>query len=113
MKAWCVSDRNGDIDVSFIVFAETRGKAIASVDDDGAFDWCKFTDLRATRVPQLDSYYKGGRQMEWCNDEDRVAMVRYAGFRCSDEVGMSLDECKECPAHEWCDRYESMMEEEI
>lgn len=108
MKAWSVSDGNGDTGIDYVIFAETRGKAIRYALDhcDGAFDWYTWTEMRALRKPALDRFYKGRPAMDWCDLDDRVAMVRYAGFVCSDEVIVSSAECEACPAHEWCDRYE-------
>lgn len=108
MKAYSVSDENAYVVYSYVVFAETRGKAIRHALDycDNAFDNSTWTDMRALRKPQLDRFYRGKAEMDWCDMEDRVAMVRYAGFQCSDEVIVSSDECEQCAAHEWCDRYE-------
>lgn len=110
MKAYIVSDRNGDTGFSNVVFAETRGKAIRHALDysDGAFDWCTWTDMRATRAPALDKFYHGNSEMEWDNMAERAAMVRYAGFYCSDEYDIASDECERCAAHEWCIRYDRM-----
>ena len=110
MKAYSVSDANGDLGYSYVVFAETRGKAIRYALDhcDGCFDYCTWTEMRAIRKPQLDKCYRGRAEMDWCDMEDRVAMVRYAGFQCSDEMDITSDECEQCAAHEWCDRYDRM-----
>ena len=111
MKAWSVSDANGNVGIDYVIFAETRGKAIRYALDhcDGAFDWYEWTEMRALRKPVLDQFYRGKPMMDWCDMEDRVAMVRYAGFQCSNEVLVTPDECLACPAHEWCDRYDSML----
>lgn len=111
MKAWSISDANCNTDASYIVFAETRGKAIRHALDycNGAFEWCSFTEMRAIRVPALDGFYRGKPEMDWCNMDDRVAMVRYAGFHCSGDVTVTIDKCKRCHAHFWCDRFEGML----
>ena len=108
MKAYSVSDRDGNLGYSYIVFAETRAKAIKHALDycDGSFDDCTWTDMRALRKPSLDKFYKGKAEMDWCDPDDRIAMVRYAGFECSYEINVTTDECEKCPAHEWCDRYD-------
>ena len=108
MKAYEVSDRNCDVGCAFIVFAETRGKAISSVDDDDVFGDYSFIEMRAIRKPSLDKYYNGRKQMDWYDMDDRVAMVRDGNFRCSDEYDVPLEECEACPAHEWCEQYEGM-----
>lgn len=110
IKAYCVKDENAYEDGAFIIFAETRGKAIqyALHHTDGAFDWSEWTDMRALREKQLDKYYKGKPMMDWSDPEDRIAMVKDAGFSCSEDYDVIEDECQECPAHEWCSRWESM-----
>ena len=111
MKAYSVSDANGDVGIDYVIFAETRGKAIRYAMDhcDGAFDWYSWTEMRAIRKAALDRFYKGKPAMDWCDMEDRVAMVRYANFSCSDEVMTTFDECQRCDAHFWCDRFERML----
>ncbi len=113
MKAWNVTDRNCD-GYCYIIYAETRGKAIQTAlhYTDGAFDDYTFTEIWATRAPALDKYYHGKSVLEWCDDDDRVIMVREAGFYCSYEMLDSDCDCENCPAKEWCDRYERMKEKE-
>ena len=56
MKAYEIYDKKRYADYAVIVFAETRGKAIASAigtDEFPKYDW-DFTELRATRIPKLD-----------------------------------------------------------
>lgn len=110
MKAWNVTDKNGDTGISQIVFAETRGKAIqiALACSDGAYDYYEFTDMRALREPVFDAYANGRSYLEWSNDEDRVLMVKLGGFYCSPECYMTYEECLQCPAHEWCSAFEGM-----
>ena len=100
MKAYIVSDRNGDEGISSVIFAETRGKALAyAVYMDS---WCDygFTGLRAKRCKELDKYYRGEPEMDWFDEGDRIAMVREAGFRCSDDFGCM--DGMACPAYDWC-----------
>lgn len=110
MKAYAVSDRNCD-GCTYIVFAESRGKAISYALNycDDAFGDYTFTELWARRRPKLDQYYNGRKELEWFDMDDRVIMVRDAGFYCSYEIDVTIEECEKCPAHKWCDRYESMM----
>lgn len=102
MKAYIVTDKNECV-YSTVVFAETRGKAITLAQNTDACEDLPFTQIRALRAPQLDKYYRGKCEMDWCNADDRIAMCKYAGFRCSDEVWEP--ECVECPAKEYCERY--------
>lgn len=111
MKAWTVQDKNGD-GYAYTIYAETRGKAIQNAmhHTDGAFDWYEFTEIRAIREPKLDKYFKGKAVLEWYNMEDRTLMVREVGFYCGYEMDVTMDECEQCPAHEWCRRYERMVD---
>lgn len=110
MKAYAVSDRNGDAGCSLVVFAETVGKAKSYAA--GTDDLCDygFTGIRAIRKPMLDKYYKGKYEMDWFDPRDRVAMVRYANFECSTEMSFAECGCDECPAKKWCGRYEREMD---
>ena len=112
MKAYSVTDANGDTGITYIIFAETRGSAIRYALDhcDGTFDWYLFTQMRALREPKLDKYHHGNREMDWCDMNDRIAMVKEAGFHCGPDVDITSEGCTDCPAHEWCDRYETLTE---
>lgn len=111
-KAYTASDRNGDTGYSIVVFAETAGQAKAYAAQSDAFDAYDFTDIRVNRRKELDRFYKGKREMDWMNDEDRVAMVRYANYECSSEVWHPECEHGQCPAQQWCGRYERMRDDE-
>ena len=110
MKAYTASDRNGESGYSIVVFAETAGQAKAYARNSETFDSFEFTEMRVNRCKALDGYYRGEREMNWLNDEDRVAMVRYANFECSCEVWNPECETEECPAQKWCGRYKRMRE---
>ena len=106
MKAWIVRDLP-NCEFCAIVFAETRGKAIAycaSYDD--VIGEVAFTNVEARRAKAFDGYYRGNLQMDWYDDADRIAMVRDAGFQCNDEC-FDPAECDGCSAKEWCGQYES------
>lgn len=108
MKAYIVRDEKREEDYCTVVFGDTRGKAIQTALWTDACEGGEFTDIRAIRVPELDSYYRGVREMDWNNENDRFGMVRYAGMRCSDEVISSECGCESCLAKEVCSRYEDM-----
>ena len=108
MKAYTATDRNGDSGYSIVVFAETSGQAKAYAASSDAFDEYDFTEMRVNRCKALDGFYKGKREMNWLDDDDRVAMVRYANYECSSEVLHPECEHGECPAQQWCGRYERM-----
>ena len=112
MKAYEVRDRYGYCEYSVIVFAETPGKAknLALGTDEFPYgDW-DFIELRATREPTLDNSYRGSSYMDWENMDDRVAMVKEAGYQCIPDYA-ELEICEKCPAKDWCGQYEVMQEE--
>lgn len=41
--------------------------------------------------------------MDWSDEKDRIALVKYGGFYCSMEV--INPDCENCSAKKWCDRY--------
>lgn len=103
MKAYIVKDRWDPL-FATVVFAETAGKARAIARNTDACEDLDFIDISACRVPSLDLCYKGKEEMDWNDPEDRLNMVKLAGFECSREIGDP--DCEPCPAKEWCGRYE-------
>lgn len=110
MKAYCCRQ---EIDpCSTVVFAETAGKARYIAMYSGTLgDDLEFKDIYVRRIPQLDEYYKGRTEMDWSDDNDRVAMVRFAGFCCGEDC-FDQEECGRCSAKEYCNQYKDYMEEE-
>ena len=106
MKAYLVEDTERDEDYCTVVFAESTGKARQKALMTSACEYAEFINIRALRTPELDKYYRGNDEMNWNDDGDRLAMVRYAGMRCSDEVMLNICECENCPAKDYCERYE-------
>lgn len=107
MKAWTVSDNRGDYGTE-IVFAETRGKAIALCFRDDVFEDCEWTELYARRFKDYDRYYDGKNKVDfWLDDEHRTRLVKDFGWSCYDPI---TDYCIDCPAKEWCS-YGSEVEE--
>ena len=96
---------------STVVFAETAGKAryIAMCSDTLGED-LEFRDVHVRRLPALDKYYRGQKEMNWDNDADRIAMVKDAGYVCDDD-SFDPDECERCIAKEYCSKYEEYAEE--
>jgi len=114
MKAYKVYDRMGYSWYSVVVFAETAGRAKAlalGTDTFPSSDW-DFTELSARRVPSLDKYYHGDWEMDWYKDEDRLALIKDAGYQC-DEDSFDPDECEKCVGKDYCSRYEEYLDEEV
>lgn len=113
MKAYVISDKDGYSEYLLVVFAESRGKAIRAAigtEEFPTYDW-EFTELRARRIPVLDTAYRGEFRMDWYNDADRLAIVKDAGFYCDDDY-FDPDDCERCVGKDYCTRYEEYLEEE-
>ena len=113
MKAYVVSDRQGYVEYTVVVFAESRGKAIVAALGTDEFpyeDW-SYTELRAIREPELDKYYQGRQRMDWDDPDDRLAMVRDGGYYCNEDA-FYPDDCAKCRGKDYCSRYEEYLEEE-
>lgn len=101
MKAWLVKDK--DEFCATVVFAETRGKARSIAMRTEACEDVDFCDIEARREPQMDKYYKEGKkEMDWFDDNDRLALVKECGFYCEE---IEEDRCEDCPAKEYCEEY--------
>ena len=112
MKAYIANDKNGDIYDAIVVFAETRGKARAYAANHEVFDDFTFTDIHVRRCPDLDEYYHGKPEMDWLDMNDRIAMVRHGNFVCTYELSNTELDCNNCGATEYCERYQSIHEED-
>ena len=96
---------------STVIFAETAGKArYIALRSDALGEDNEFKDIRVRRIPTLDGFYKGRSEMDWDDPEDRLAMVREAGYMC-DEDGFDPDECTKCSAQGYCSRWEMYQED--
>lgn len=111
MKAWIVDDPIEAVTAA-VVFAETRGQAKVLAQSTDACEDMEYTDIRAVRAPRLDQFYRGKPEMDWFDSDDRIAMVKYGGFQCNQETDVYKEKCQACPAHEWCSRYEDLLEEQ-
>lgn len=84
-----------------VVFAETAGKAKLNSLFTSWWDGADYSDIQVRRLPHMDKYYKPGKlEMNWFDDEDRIALVKECGFKCEETY---LEECKKCPAKDYCD----------
>lgn len=103
MKAWRVEDLDSCESYVTVVFAETRSQAKLNALATDTCEDAEYIRIRATRVKELDSAYKGKPEMDWYDPEDRLLMVRELGMYCYEpdyEV-----ECPRCSAREECGQY--------
>lgn len=106
MKAWVVREKYKFY--SAVVFAETSGKAKSIASGIDGFEHADFCHLEVRRVPRMDKYYKNGKiELDWSNQQDRIALVKYCGFYCE---RVEIEECKNCQAREFCSNWEESEE---
>ena len=109
MKAWLI--RPKDYCGAEIIFAETRGKARYMAMSTDCCDSFQFTDIEVHRASYADKYYKEGKwHLDWGNPKDRVVLVKDCGFVCDYEY-LEWEDCENCPAKEYCDRYQDHLGE--
>lgn len=100
MKAYYAREKDGDC--ATIVFAEsaTQAKTIAQTCD--CCEDAQYIDIRVRRMPEADKLYKGLSEIDWYDEETRVALVRDFGWSCFDPSW----ECDDCPAKPYCHWHE-------
>lgn len=109
MKAWFVQPK--DEFYAGIVFAETRGKARSVALSLDGFEDTQFTDVEVRRAPYADKYYKEGKcYLDWDNPVERIALVKDCGFICDCDY-LEWEDCKNCSAKIYCDRYQDHLKE--
>lgn len=109
MKAWLVKIK--DEIYATVVFAETRGKARSIAMSTDACQDADFCEIEVYRQKSMDKYHtKGKTEMDWCNANDRIALVKECGFFCDDDY-FDINACEDCPAKDYCDRYTDYKED--
>ena len=108
MKAYKAWDEKAIEQCSTIVFAENikEAKKIAMATD--ACEEARFIDIRVKRYKEADFLYKGSSEVDWYDEETRVALVRDFGWRCYD----TSFECESCEARQYCSWFENERIEE-
>lgn len=106
MKAWIARDNESVENWETVVFAETATKAKIAAMATQCCENAEYIDIRVNRIKKLDECYRGLPEMDWYNDNDRLAMVR-EGWRCDE----TSDECQTCVAKDECGYWEEEEEE--
>lgn len=97
-KAYKAYEKDGDY--STIVFAENvaGAKKIAQATD--TCSEARYIDIRVVRLPEADKLYKGLAEIDWYDNETRMALVRDFGWRCF-ETSWECDNCSAKPHCSW------------
>lgn len=108
MKAYSAWDEKAFDPCSTIIFAENikEAKKIAMATD--TCEDARFIDIRVKRCKEADSLYKGSSEIDWDDEETRVALVRDFGWSCYDTSW----ECEKCAARQYCRWFEEETEDE-
>ena len=98
-KAW---DEKSFDPCATIVFAENtrEAKKIAMATD--TCEEANFIDIRVKRLKEADYLCKGSSEIDWYDEETRIALVRDFGWRCYDTSW----ECEKCVAKKYCSWFE-------
>lgn len=89
-----------DASYSTIVFAENPTKAKLAALASDCCDGADYIDIRVSRMPKADSLYKGRSEVDWDDQETRVALVRDFGWSCL-ETSWECDTCEAKPYCHW------------
>lgn len=108
LKAYRVEDQDSYEGYSTVVFAESRSKAMLLAMGTDACEDAEYIRIRATRVPDLDGEYRGHFEMDWYDEQDRIAMVSH-GWYCLEP---DRDDCAKCWCNEECEDYQNYLEDE-
>lgn len=101
-KAYKVFDSASCENFSTIVFADSRNEAkVLALSTDTCED-ASYTDIRAQRLPEADCLYKGLAEIDWYDEDTRLALVRDFGWSCFEPSW----ECDGCPAKQHCSWHE-------
>ena len=108
MKAYKAWDEKAFDPCLTIVFAENikEAKKIAMATD--TCEEARFIDIRVKRCKEADCLYKGSSEIDWYDEETRIALVRDFGWCCS----YTSWECENCAARKYCSWFEEERRQE-
>ena len=108
MKAYKAWDEKAFDPCSTIIFAENikEAKKIAMATD--TCEEANFIDIRVKRCKEADCLYKGSSEIDWDDEETRIALVRDFGWSCYD----TSFECEKCAARQYCSWFEEERRQE-
>ena len=98
MKAYRAWDEKSLDPCTTIVFAKNTRKAKKIAMETDTCEGANFIDIRVKRFKEADYLYKGSAEIDWYDEETRVALVRDFGWRCYDISW----ECERCVARRYC-----------
>lgn len=97
MKAYKAFDAKAVEQCSTVVFAENSREARKIAFSTETCEDAEWIDVRVQRFPQMDEHYRGLPEIDWYNEQDRIALVSL-GWHCYEPSF----ECDTCPARQMC-----------
>ena len=101
MKAYKAWDAMSLEPYSTVVFAENAKAAKKAAASTEVCEDADYINIRVQRFPEMDNHYRGRTEIDWCDMEDRKALVSL-GWMCLE----TSEECDTCPAREFCGQME-------
>lgn len=106
MKAYSAWDDKAYENYCTIVFAENAKQAKKIAFASEICENAEYIDVRVKRLPEADKLYKGRDEIDWCDPETRLALVKELEWACLDTSG----DCDTCPAKEYCSHWKEETE---
>ena len=103
MKAYTAWDDKAYEQYTTVVFAPNCREAKKIAFGTDVCEEARYIDVRVKRIPEMDEHYRGRKEADWDDPEDRKALCSL-GWRCLEP---DYDECAKCPAKECCGTWET------
>lgn len=101
MKAWIVRNDDG---YATVIFAETRNKAKLKAQCTDVCEDMEYIEINPRRFKEADAMYRGNREMDWYDSNDKRFLVEH-GWHCEEP---EVDDCNECDCRDVCDSYKQL-----
>ena len=102
MKAYQVWDTMSVENCSTVVFAENGKEAKKIAITCEVCENADYIQVRVKRLPEADKLYKGRVEIDWWDEETRLALAKELGWACLE----TSSDCDTCTAKEYCRNWE-------
>lgn len=102
MKAYIAWDSKAIEEYHTIVFAENSKEAKKIAFSCDVCENADYIQVRVKRLPGADKLYKGCSEIDWWDNETRLALVKDFSWACED----TSYECDTCVAKKYCRHWE-------
>ena len=102
MKAYLAWDNAAYENYETIVFAENAKEAKKIAITCEVCENADYIQVRVKRLPEADKLYKGRGEIDWWDEETRLALAKELGWACLE----TSSDCDTCTAKEYCRNWE-------